>query len=227
MATAFDVDVYKVVLPPGAPAGGFDLLMTGPDATKERLQAEIKSQLGYAAHIESRPTNVLLLTLSQAGAAGLQPSKPTARGGGGGGGSSTAGMSVHFNNSPISALVSQLQPFFDPPIIDRSGLTGRFDISLSSWHVGERRHQGELDRAARPGAHSRHRTARPPRCGSRQGELSHRVSRRCPVPPGWRPGHCFQLLSPYFSPITRRIKSNTNSTTMVISRLNIQRLIRS
>jgi len=131
MATAFDVDVYNVVIPPGAPTGGFDLLMTGPDATKEKLQAEIKSQLGYAAHIESRPTNVLLLTLRQAGAPGLQPSNPTARGGGGGGGGSAAGMSIRYNNSPISALVSHLQHFFDPPIIDRSGLTGRFDISLS------------------------------------------------------------------------------------------------
>jgi uncharacterized protein (TIGR03435 family) len=131
MATAFDVDVYNVVIPPGAPAGGFDLLMTGPDATRERLQAEIKSQLGYDAHIESRPTNVLLLTLRQAGAPGLQPSNPTARGGGGGGGGSTAGMSMHYNNSPISALISHLQHYFDPPIIDRSGLAGRFDISLN------------------------------------------------------------------------------------------------
>jgi uncharacterized protein (TIGR03435 family) len=32
---------------------------------------------------------------------------------------------------PISNLVSSLQIFFDPPIIDRSGLTGRFDISLN------------------------------------------------------------------------------------------------
>ncbi|HXR08170.1 MAG TPA: TIGR03435 family protein, partial [Candidatus Acidoferrum sp.] len=126
MATAFDADVYKLILPAGAPAGGFDLLMTGPDATRERLQAEIKSQFGYAAHIESRPTNVLLLTLRHADAPGLQPSKSTASGGGG----FFGGATMHLNNVPISHLVSSLQRYFDPPIIDRSGLTGKFDISL-------------------------------------------------------------------------------------------------
>jgi uncharacterized protein (TIGR03435 family) len=127
MATAFQVDVYKLVIPPGAPAGGFDLLMTGPDATQERLKAEIKSQLGYVAHLESRPTNVLLLTLRQAGAPGLKPSEATTTR------SQTtfAGMSLHSDNAPISSLVNYLQSHFDPPIIDRSGLTGRFDISLT------------------------------------------------------------------------------------------------
>jgi len=127
MATAYDVDTYKVVLPPGAPVGGFDLLLTGPEATRTRLQAEIRSQLGYAAHIESRPTNVLLLTLRQAGAAGLQPSKSTSSRSR----TTFAGWETSFSNVPISNLVSSLQIFFDPPIIDRSGLTGRFDISLN------------------------------------------------------------------------------------------------
>ena len=127
MATAFDVDGYKLVLPSGAPAGGFDLLMTGPNATRRRLQAVIKSQLGYVAHFESRPTNVLLLTLRQAGAPGLQPSKATTRG------SRTmwAGSSTSSSNAPISTLVGWLQSYFDPPIIDRSGLTGNFDFSLN------------------------------------------------------------------------------------------------
>ncbi|MGA2556617.1 MAG: sigma-70 family RNA polymerase sigma factor, partial [Verrucomicrobiota bacterium] len=34
MAAAFDVDFNRVVSPPGAPAGAFDLLMTAPDASK-------------------------------------------------------------------------------------------------------------------------------------------------------------------------------------------------
>jgi uncharacterized protein (TIGR03435 family) len=127
MATAFDVDVYKLVLPPGAPAGGFDLLMTGPDATRKRLQAEIKSQLGYVAHLETRPTNILLLTLRQADAPGLQPSKATAIGST----TSIGGGSWRFSNVPISSLAGYLQNYFDPPIFDRSGLSGRFDISLS------------------------------------------------------------------------------------------------
>ena len=38
---------------------------------------------------------------------------------------------MRFSNVSISSLVSTLQRSFDPPIFDRSGLTGRFDISLS------------------------------------------------------------------------------------------------
>jgi uncharacterized protein (TIGR03435 family) len=132
MATAFDVDPYKLVLPAGAPAGGFDLLMTGPDATRKRLQAEIKSQLGYVAHLESRPTNVLLLTLQQAGAPGLQPSKATNRMSSVGG----VGGATRFNNVSISSLVRYVQNYFDPPIFDRSGLTGTYDFSLSMGTMG-------------------------------------------------------------------------------------------
>jgi uncharacterized protein (TIGR03435 family) len=127
MATAFDVNFYNLVLPQGAPTSGFDLLMTGPEATRGQLQAAIKSQLGYSAHFDSRPTNVLLLTLRQADAPGLHPSKATTKG------SRTqwAGMSLFSSNAPISILVSSLQSYFDPPIIDRSGLTGKFDITFS------------------------------------------------------------------------------------------------
>ncbi|HXR06627.1 MAG TPA: sigma-70 family RNA polymerase sigma factor, partial [Candidatus Acidoferrum sp.] len=102
LAKAFAVDLNRVVSPPDAPTDGFDLLMTGPDATKEKLQAEIKSRLGYVAHIESRPTDILLLTPSQAGATGLLPATPsqtdatglvpaTAAAGAGGGGSGGGG----------------------------------------------------------------------------------------------------------------------------------------
>jgi uncharacterized protein (TIGR03435 family) len=137
MALAFDMDVNKVVAPPGAPTGGYDLLMTGPDGTKEKLQAEIRRQLGYAAHIESRPTDVLVLTLRQTGAPGLQPSKPGGGGSGGGGSRGLGSMSLNFHNMSIAGLVRNLQSRFQQPILDRSGLTGNYDVMLNAtWETG-------------------------------------------------------------------------------------------
>jgi uncharacterized protein (TIGR03435 family) len=125
MATAFKVDTNKVGCPPGTPTGNFDLLMAGPDSTQEKLQAEIKRQLGYVGHIETRTTDVLLLTLRQADAPGLQPTHST----------ETRGLVTISGNSlfnvSIPVLVkSYLQPQFQQIILDRSGLTGRYDISF-------------------------------------------------------------------------------------------------
>jgi uncharacterized protein (TIGR03435 family) len=139
MARAFDVDTNKMVLPPGAPTGGFDLLMTGPEAAKEKLQTEIKRQLGYVAHIETRPADVLLLTLREANAPGLQPSQPEsgASAGGSGGGGPT-GRSMIYHNVTTASLIKDMQPSFQQPILDRSGLTGNYDASLPfGWGFGQ------------------------------------------------------------------------------------------
>lgn len=129
-----------------ARTGGFDLLMTGPDATKEKLQAEIRRQLGYVAHVQARPTNVLLLTFLQNGAPGLQPSTAAARGGGASSGGARAmfagggpggSMRMKSSNVSIATLAGNLESHFQQPIVDRSGLTGNYDVMLNvSYDVG-------------------------------------------------------------------------------------------
>jgi uncharacterized protein (TIGR03435 family) len=137
MSLAYDVDASRVVLPPATPAGGFDLLMTSPDASKEKLQTEIAQRLGYVARAETRPTDVLLLQAKQAGAPGLKPSQ----GGRGGKVSSSSSFSggarvgvrsrnVTLQSQPISTLVKNLQGYFDKPLLDRTGLAGKYDFTL-------------------------------------------------------------------------------------------------
>ena len=137
MSMAYDVDPARVVSPPDKPSGGYDLLMTTPDASRERLQAEIQRQLGYVAHRVSRQTDVLLLAVKQTDAPGLRPSR--GRNGGqvaaSSASSSRAGATVKkktitFQDQPVSSLVKNLQGSFDRPILDRTGLTGNYDISL-------------------------------------------------------------------------------------------------
>jgi uncharacterized protein (TIGR03435 family) len=136
MSMAYDVDMAQIVTPPDKAAGSFDLLMTTADASKEKLQKEIQRQFGCVAHRESRQTDVLLLTLKQAGAPGLKSSRGQNTGGGFASSSSSAGTggqsrTVNSQNQPISSLVRNLQGYFDKPIVDRTGLTGNFDVSLT------------------------------------------------------------------------------------------------
>ena len=138
MSLAYDVEVSRVISSSDKPTGRFDLLMTTADGSKEQLQKEIQRQFGYVAHHETRQTDVLLLTLKQAGAPGLKPSQQESRRGGFGSSSSAslgAGMDTRSRtfasqNQPVSALVKNLQGHFDKPVIDRTGLTGNFDVSL-------------------------------------------------------------------------------------------------
>ena len=146
MSMAYGVDLTFVVFPQDKPSGLYDLLMTTPDASPELLQAKIKQQLGYAAHRETRQTDVLLLVMKQPNAPGLRPSQ--GRSGGGSvtassfsssssSSSSFAGVSagggkkiITSQNLPISNLPKNLQGYFDKPILDQTGLTGNYDVSL-------------------------------------------------------------------------------------------------
>lgn len=137
MSLAYDVDVIRVVSPPDKPAGGFDLLMTTPDASKEKLQQEIARSFGYVAHTETRATDVLLLQLKQVGAPGLKPSQGGRGGRVSSSSSSSGGASVGVRsrkvavqNQLISIFVKNLQAYFDKPLLDRTGLTGNLDFAL-------------------------------------------------------------------------------------------------
>ena len=136
LSVAYDIDDTRVVLPAVSSEGAFDLLMTTPDASKEKLQVEVAQRLGYTGRVEKRNTDVLLVKLKQAGAPGLRPSLGNRSGGvsarSAATGSATGSRSrtINFQNVPISVLLKNLQPFFDKPLVDRAGLTGNYDATL-------------------------------------------------------------------------------------------------
>jgi uncharacterized protein (TIGR03435 family) len=137
ISMAYRVNPPRMVPMSDKVAGHFDLLMTSADACQEKLQKEIARQLGYTAHREVQPTDVLVLTLKQAGAPGLKPHE--AQNGGGNfmaSGRSPAHGSAHtrgFNsqNQPVPGLIKNLENLFEKPVVDRTGLTGNFDVSLN------------------------------------------------------------------------------------------------
>jgi len=134
MSMAYGVNASQIVPPAEKVDQHFDLLMTTADASREKLQKEIARQLGYTAHRETQPTDVLVLTVKQASAPGLKPSQ--AQNGGGGfaagvaAGNGPRAKSINLQHQPIAGLIRHLQGSFDKPILDRTGLTGNYDVSL-------------------------------------------------------------------------------------------------
>jgi uncharacterized protein (TIGR03435 family) len=142
MSMAYGVNESQIVSPAEKVDGRFDLLMTTPDASTNKLQKEIARQLGYTGRPEMQPADVLVLTVKQTDAPGLKPSQAQiGRGGGGGGGVSMSSFNakpgtalraknLNFQNQSIAQLIKNLQGYFDKPIVDRTGLSGKYDVAL-------------------------------------------------------------------------------------------------
>src|SRR5215469_16786217 len=71
MAEAYDYDFAQVILPPGAPQGNFDFLVTKTGQVREQLRTAIQNQLGYTAHRETRDMDALILKVTNPSLPGL------------------------------------------------------------------------------------------------------------------------------------------------------------
>jgi RNA polymerase sigma factor (sigma-70 family) len=124
-----DHGANHVILAPGVADGKFDFLLTVTNHAQAALQAEIKKQLGVTAHFETRETEVMVLKPSTSATLRLLPGSPgnsfTRRGSG----------SFAFTNEPIHILADYLEGYFDKPVVDETGLSGRYSGNLK-WHQG-------------------------------------------------------------------------------------------
>jgi uncharacterized protein (TIGR03435 family) len=124
----------RVILPPGAPAGKFDIQLQASDAPHETLQAAIKKQLGLVAHREVRDTDVLVLTVSDQSLIGLAV-------GNGGSGSDTGAApgrnSFQFANMPIDDVSDFLEASLGKPVINETELTQKYSGSLKWNHQSD------------------------------------------------------------------------------------------
>jgi uncharacterized protein (TIGR03435 family) len=118
----------RVILPPGVADGKFDFSFKDSDRPQEALQAEIKKQLGLAAHHEMREADVLVLTVSNPGVIGLAVTK------GGNSSDSRPGPGrFKFANMPIGDLSDFLEYVLGKPVIDETELSQKFSGSLK-WN---------------------------------------------------------------------------------------------
>ncbi|HEX4350086.1 MAG TPA: DUF3738 domain-containing protein, partial [Verrucomicrobiae bacterium] len=127
MAEAYDCEPGCVVLPPDAPKGGFDFVVTESPKTRKHLREAIKTALGYTATPETRDTEVLILQGKDSSAAGLAVSTASDddinyRDG-----------KLYFTRQPMSIVVKGLEEGFALPVVDQTGLTNNYDFSVT-WN---------------------------------------------------------------------------------------------
>ena len=133
LQTAYGLGPQQIVLPPEAPTGRFDLLLTTPKNSRELLREEIRKQFGLVAHPETRDTDVLVLRVVQTNAPAL---KISAGGGPGIWENRDSLKLVGYKMSDpsgydISHVVAE---FLNKPVIDETGLTDAYDVDVK-WNL--------------------------------------------------------------------------------------------
>jgi uncharacterized protein (TIGR03435 family) len=119
----------RCVFPPDMPNESYDYMFTLPGDYHAKLKAELNSRFGLTAHVETRTVVVWLLQVKTPDAPGLKPSDGKRNDWIGG------QYEAKIHGHQISNLIGWLEGNFGRPIIDRTGLTERFDLDLK-WKPG-------------------------------------------------------------------------------------------
>ena len=128
-------------LPAWADTEGYEIIATlprGGDPTDPQLLAMVqnllKSRFNFSSHTEKRELSVYAINIGKGGLAGIKMVKNDSSGVNIGG----QGLGrVRFRGATMANLANQLQlRVFDRPVIDQSGLTGRYDFTLD-WRPDE------------------------------------------------------------------------------------------
>jgi uncharacterized protein (TIGR03435 family) len=125
---AYGVSLGRLIFSAPVPPGKYDFIFNLPPSQRGALQEEIRNIFGVVGRRESIETNVLVMTLRRRQAAGLKPSSALAN----------QFFSDRDNRSgsyscrqlPLANLVGFLEDYLQIPVVDKTGLTGRFDIDI-------------------------------------------------------------------------------------------------
>jgi len=122
---AYDYNRSRCVFPENLPAERYDLMFTLPEDYHPKLKAEINSRFGLTAHEEQRMQAVWVLQVKVPDASGLKPHS--------GNGSSWMGSQygAKIRGFRIGNSLRWLENMIGQPVIDRTGLTGSYDVDLN------------------------------------------------------------------------------------------------
>jgi uncharacterized protein (TIGR03435 family) len=139
MAEAYDCNPAEIVLPPDAPQGGFDFLVTTDKHVRDHLRTAIEKNLNYTAHEETRATDAWVLTVNDPSLPGLTLSPD--------GEKDDAALKdgrVYLTHQQSSDIAHGLAQGLNRPVLDETGLTNYYDFSIV-WN-------GNIQRAMDKGA---------------------------------------------------------------------------
>jgi len=115
---------FRMVLPSNHPAGNFDFMFTLSGDWTEALKGAIQKQFGLVAHVETRQTDVLLAKTINPYAPGLKIVSTNEN-------QLTGNFrDVVFKGVQIDALTSWLEAVTKMPVINQTGLTNYYDITV-------------------------------------------------------------------------------------------------
>lgn len=112
-------------LPPGS----------GVQAAFAALQGEVKKKFGLVGHLETREADVLILTAQNQPRPGLTRPTPQTRWA-----SRFHSGDVQIDNQPLRSLANYLEGTFGKPVIDHTGITGNYNLSLK-WNEPDWKHR--------------------------------------------------------------------------------------
>jgi uncharacterized protein (TIGR03435 family) len=126
LSRAYDISPCRIVSLTPLPRGNFDFIVSGQHPPANALRMEIENKYGLVGHRETREMDVMLLRVRRPDALGL---KPTA---------APNGPSLSFwsvghlrrSNGPIRYFVNDIQQYLQIPVVDETGLTGRYDYDI-------------------------------------------------------------------------------------------------
>jgi uncharacterized protein (TIGR03435 family) len=131
VAAAYNfVTPARAILSAKLPAGRFDYIAClpgGEDVNVKALQEEVRRKFGVVGKAETRDADVWLLKVKYPNAPGLKRNKTRAEGNG----FFPTPDGFRGWNEPMLGLAAGLEYLANIPIIDKTGLTNRFDFDLN------------------------------------------------------------------------------------------------
>jgi uncharacterized protein (TIGR03435 family) len=115
----------RMILPPDAPQGGYDLMFTLPNHPMEKLQQAITQTTGFIALKEIRQTDVFLLKVEDPSLFALHVSKRGTKMNHKWGNNMRSA-----SNQPISDTAQFLERAFHKPVLVQPDLSGRYDFTF-------------------------------------------------------------------------------------------------
>ncbi|HZQ45797.1 MAG TPA: TIGR03435 family protein, partial [Verrucomicrobiae bacterium] len=143
LQNAYQIREPRIVYSGKPPEGTYDYIVTVPDHQLQALQAAIKKKFGLVGRKETRDADVLVLRVARKNAPGIKPTpEPRAINLN----NASAGQFI-IRNEPMANISHSLELYLKTPLIDKTGLTGRYDVELT-WDATEQDYNPEGMRQA-------------------------------------------------------------------------------